>query len=90
MIRTVLGSGAGAEVATSSGEATTGVGGCDVAAGWIGAGVLEGGVTFGRVAGDAVEIEVKETTTIARQYRGNCVESKSKSYRSYWPCLEKI
>ena len=52
--------------------------------------MLEGGVTFGRVAGDAVEIEVKETTTIARQYRGNCVESKSKSHRSYWPCLEKI
>lgn len=45
-----------------------GAGGCDVAAG---AGVLEG--AFGRVTGDAVETEVKETITIARQYRWNCV-----------------
>lgn len=67
MKRTVLASGAGVGFAGSSGEATVG------AAGRFGAGVLEGGVPFGRVTGDAVEIEVKETTTMARQYRENCI-----------------
>lgn len=69
MKRTTLLSGAGAEVTRSSGEETGRTGGCIVVDG-IGAGVLEGGVVIGRVAGDAVETEVKETTTTARQYRG--------------------